>query len=42
VTLSQRIHQYKEDAGPVYELGSEAFCEYAELRADEHTDGVTG
>jgi hypothetical protein len=42
VTLSQRIHQYKEDAGLVYELGSEAFCDYAEWRAEEHAQGAMG
>jgi hypothetical protein len=42
LALSQRIHQYKEDLGAVYEIGSEGFCEFAEWRADQHAVGTTG
>jgi hypothetical protein len=33
VTLSERVHGYKEAAGPVYQAGSKLFCDEAKDRA---------
>ena len=41
LTLSQRIHRFKEDAGLAYTLGSETFCEYADWRVDRPASGAT-
>jgi hypothetical protein len=35
LTLSQQIHEYKDDAGAVYELGSELYCDTVDARLEQ-------
>ena len=42
LTLSRRIYEFKDAAGPAYEVGSQMFCDHADRRVEQGASGAAG
>jgi hypothetical protein len=42
LTLTRQIYEFKDAAGPAYEVGSQMFCDHADWSLEQGASGATG